>query len=131
MDRPYNVEKSIKLKRLIDEVIAGKVGRSRFDIWEMDLLLDMLASDLQTARYATRLRVLRQYQESACRQLEEGFEVPLRLSQYLKSLKVAHRPTAAAAVRKAAKDPPEGRAASSPVRHPSSTVGYQGISAEG
>jgi hypothetical protein len=88
MDQPSNLEKSIKVKRLIDEVISGEVGRSRFDIWEMDLLLDMLASDLQTVRYATRLKVLRQYQESACRRLEEGVELPLRMSQYLKSLRL-------------------------------------------
>ena len=105
MDQPANVAKSIKLKRLVDEVIAGEVGRSRFDSWEIDLLLDMLTVDFPTASYATRLRVLRQYQESACRRLEEGFEVPLTLSEYLESLKAVHQPTATAAMQKAAKNP--------------------------
>jgi hypothetical protein len=131
MDQPSNLEKSIKVKRLIDEVIFGEVGRSRFDIWEMDLLLDMLTSDLYTVRYATRLKVLRKYQEFACRRLEEGFEVPLRLSQYLKSLEAAQLPAEAAAMRKTTKDPYEGRAVSSPATHPGATVESQAYLAEG
>lgn len=108
MNQPANTAKSIKLKRLVDQVIAGEVGRSRFDTWEMDLLLDMLTVDLPTAGYATRLRVLRRYQESACRQLEDGFEVPLRLSEYVESLKTTRQPTVTAAVQKAV-NPYEGR----------------------
>lgn len=38
---PVRLEKSIKLKRLIDEVISGELRRSRFDAWEIDILLEI------------------------------------------------------------------------------------------
>jgi len=93
MDLPANVEKSTTLKRLIDEVIAGEFRRNKFEAWEVDILLDMLSCDLPAGGPVTRLRVLRQYQETACQKLDEGSDDPMKLSQYLESLKSGHRRT--------------------------------------
>jgi hypothetical protein len=80
MDLPVNVEKSTKLKRLIDEAITGDLRRSRFDVWEIEVLLDIESCTL-TGSPATQRRVLRQYEEES--------DVPLRLSKYLELLKAA------------------------------------------
>jgi hypothetical protein len=87
---PVNGEKSAKFKRLIDEAIAGDLHGGRFDPWEIELLLDIESCAL-TGRPVARQRVLRQYQETAQHQMEAESDVPLRLSEYLESLKAPRR----------------------------------------
>jgi|SRR5579863_6722295 len=72
-----------QFNQLIEELLAGKMQRCRFQTWEIDLLLDALKCDL--GRFATAETVLREYQEAVQRHLENGATVPLRLSDFLAS----------------------------------------------
>jgi hypothetical protein len=96
MDLPDKPDKATTFKRLIDEVIAGEIRRSRFDPWEIGVLLDLLRCDLSAISPTSRLRILREYQEAASLQLEEGADDPLTLSKYLESVTVPRRRTTAA-----------------------------------
>jgi hypothetical protein len=88
---PVSLEKLAKFQRLIDEIISGDLRRrSRFDAWEVDLLLDIASSNL-TGGPAARRQVLRQYQKAAYRRMEEESDAPLKLSEYLKALKTPVR----------------------------------------
>jgi hypothetical protein len=69
--------------QLIEELLAGKMQRCKFQTWEIDLLLDALKCDL--GRFAQAESVLRQYQAAVHRHLENGATVPLRLSDFLAS----------------------------------------------
>lgn len=73
---------SAQFNHLIEELIAGKIERGRFETWEVDILLDVLGCSL---RRFTRPFVLRQYQKAVQQQLENGATVPMRLSQFLES----------------------------------------------
>jgi hypothetical protein len=83
--RPPRVEHetvSAQFGRLIEELIAGKMERCRFEPWEVDLLLDFLGCSLN--RFSSPF-VLRQYQNAVERQLENGAALPMRLSQFLEA----------------------------------------------
>ena len=77
---------------LIEELVVGKMQRSRFETWEVDILLDFLGCSLSLF---SRPFVLRQYQKAVHQQLENGAALPMRLSQFLES-----RAKAPAATRK-------------------------------
>jgi hypothetical protein len=77
---PGNV--SAQFDHLIEELIAGKIQRGRFETWEVDILLDVLGCSL---RRLSRPFVLRQYQKAVQRQLENGATLPMRLSEFLVS----------------------------------------------
>ena len=70
-----------QFNQLIEELLAGKMQRCKFQTWEIDLLLDALKCDL--GRFAAAETVLREYQEAVQRHLENGATVPLRLSEFL------------------------------------------------
>ena len=72
-----------QFNQLIEELLAGKMQRCKFQTWEIDLLLDALKCDL--GRFTQAETVLRQYQEAVHRHLETGAAVPLRLSEFLSS----------------------------------------------
>jgi|SRR5580704_2269030 hypothetical protein len=73
---------SAQFDQLIEELVAGKMERGRFEIWEVDILLDFLGCRL--SRFSRPL-VLRQYQKAVQRQLENGATLPMRLSDFLAS----------------------------------------------
>ncbi len=73
---------SAQFDHLIEELVAGKMERGRFETWEVDILLDVLGCSL---RRISRPLVLRQYQQAVQRQLENGATLPMRLSQFLAS----------------------------------------------
>ena len=72
-----------QFNQLIEELLAGKMQRCKFQTWEIDLLLDALKCDL--GRFTQAEAVLRQYQGAVHRHLANGATVPLRLSDFLAS----------------------------------------------
>lgn len=69
-----------RFRRLIGEVLRGKLARNNFAPWEMAILLDFDACELPPRR---RTDILRQYQRAVERQLEAGPGPPMRLSHFL------------------------------------------------
>jgi hypothetical protein len=69
-----------RFKRLIGEVIRRETSRNSFQPWEIEILLDVDACQLESRR---RLEILRQYQRAVERQMEIGPGPPMRLSQFL------------------------------------------------
>ena len=67
---------------LIEDLLAGKMQRSRFETWEIEILLDILGCDL--GRFG-RVAVIRQYQRAVQRHMENGAAVPMKLSHFLLS----------------------------------------------
>jgi hypothetical protein len=69
-----------RFRRLMGEVLRGKLARNNFAPWEMSILLDLDACELPPRR---RTDILRQYQRAVERQLETGPGPPMRLSHFL------------------------------------------------
>jgi len=73
-----------QFNRLIQELLRGNLQRNTFRPWEVDLLLDIEACGL---RDAARRETLRRYQRAVQRSMEKGAAAPLKLSEYLESVK--------------------------------------------
>lgn len=73
-----------QFNRLIQEVLRGNMARNTFRPWEVELLLDIEACGL---RDAARRETLRRYQRAVQRQMEKGGRTPLKLSEYLESVR--------------------------------------------
>jgi hypothetical protein len=69
-----------RFKRLIAEVQRGHIDRNAFEVWEVEILLDLEACALEPRR---RNEILRQYQRAVERQLESVPGAPMKLSQFL------------------------------------------------
>jgi hypothetical protein len=69
-----------RFNRLIRELITGSCKRSRFDPWEIELLMDIADCKLSPARLP---KVLGSYQRWIQRNMQNGMEHPVGLSQYL------------------------------------------------
>lgn len=68
-----------KFDRLIDDLITGQIQRSKFDQWEMEILLDFDAF----AKSMNRRAVLSAYRKAVHRQMTMGATHPMRLSEFL------------------------------------------------
>ena len=73
-----------QFNRLIQELLRGNMHRNTFRPWEIDLLLDIEACDL---RESSKRETLRRYQRAVQRQMEKGDRLPMKLSEYLESVK--------------------------------------------
>jgi hypothetical protein len=73
-----------QFNRLMKELFDGNSRRNAFQPWEIDILLNIESCDLSTA---SKRDVLRRYQNAVQRQMEKGARLPLKLSEYLESLK--------------------------------------------
>ena len=69
-----------RFKRLMGELLRGQISRNSFTPWEVDILIDFDACDIQPRR---RTEILCQYQRAVERQFEAGSGPPMRLSQFL------------------------------------------------
>lgn len=69
-----------QFNRLIRELLRGRVTRSTFRPWEIELLLDIESCNV---RESARENVLRRYQRAVQRQMEKGAPVPMKLSEFL------------------------------------------------
>jgi hypothetical protein len=70
-----------QFNHLIEELLSGNLHRSRFQPWEIDILVDMVSCHLPGA--AQSAGTLREYQKVAERRIRKGARVPLKLSEYL------------------------------------------------
>ena len=69
-----------RFRRLMNELIRGATARNAFQLWELDILLDIDSCHVDRRR---RMETLRQYQKAVERQRETGPGPPLKLSEYL------------------------------------------------
>jgi hypothetical protein len=81
-----------QFNRLMQELLRGNMQRNTFRPWEVELLLDIEACNL---RDSARRESLRRYQRAVQRHMEKGARLPLKMSEYLESVK-AKRQTAPA-----------------------------------
>lgn len=70
-----------RFNRLMHDIIRGCTSRNTFEPWEVELLLDIDACELEPKRAR---EVLQRYRKAAERQLDYGVAPPLKLSEYLK-----------------------------------------------
>jgi len=73
-----------QFNRLLTELLRGNMNRNSFQPWEIEILLDIESCDL---RDSNRREMLRRYQKAVQRDMERGAPMPMRLSQYLDSLR--------------------------------------------
>jgi hypothetical protein len=78
-----------QFNRLIQELLRGNIQRNTFRPWEIDVLLDIEDCSLRETNKRT---VLRRYQKAVQRHMERGARLPLKLSEYLDSLKTKRGP---------------------------------------
>ena len=69
-----------QFKRLMNELLRGKLIRNTFRPWEIALLLDIQMCDLRDGQ---KRETLRRYQRAVQRQMEKGSRDPMKLSDYL------------------------------------------------
>jgi hypothetical protein len=69
-----------RFKRPMGEVLGRETGGNACQSWEIEILLDLDACQLESRR---RVAILRQYQQAVERQLETGDGPPMKLSQFL------------------------------------------------
>jgi hypothetical protein len=70
-----------RFNRLIGEVMRGALARNSFQLWEVEILMDLENCQVERRR---RLDILRQYQKAVERQMENGPGPPMKLSEFLK-----------------------------------------------
>jgi hypothetical protein len=75
-----------RFNRLMQELIRGAMNRNTFQPWEIDILLDIEACQIQEP---VKRETLRRYQKAVQRSMEKGAPMPLRLSEYLSGKKSA------------------------------------------
>ncbi len=73
-----------QFNRLVQELLRGSMHRNSFRPWEIELLLDIEGCNL---REANKRDTLRRYQKAVQRQMEKGARLPMKLSEYLDSVK--------------------------------------------
>jgi hypothetical protein len=69
-----------RFKRLIADVQRGQISRNTFEPWEVEILLDLEACQLEARR---RGEILRLYERAVERQIEHEGGPPMKLSQFL------------------------------------------------
>ena len=82
-----------QFNRLLNELIKGVINRNTFQPWEIVLMLDIQAFDFGEAQ---QKEMLKRYQKAVQRSYEKGVKMPMKLSEYINSLK--SRRVASAAV---------------------------------
>jgi hypothetical protein len=69
-----------RFDRLIHDLIAGRMTRSSYESWEIELLLDFETCAIPARR---RAPILRRYQKNVQQQFRAGALKPMLLSEYL------------------------------------------------
>jgi hypothetical protein len=73
-----------RFNRLIQELLRGSMNRNTFRPFEIDILLDIEECNLKDAG---KKDILRRYQRAVQRTMEKGAPTPMKLSEYLATLK--------------------------------------------
>ncbi len=82
-----------RFNRLMQEILRGAMNRNTFHPFEIEILLDIEACRLKEAG---KRDLIRRYQKAVQRAMEKGVAQPMKLSEYLASLKSAKNAAAAA-----------------------------------
>lgn len=87
MSRVYEDGDAIlaQFNKLINELLRGTMNRNTFRPWEIDVLLDIEHCALKDGN---KKETLRRYQKAVQRQMEKGASLPMKLSEYLESLRL-------------------------------------------
>ena len=75
-----------RFNRLMQEILRGSMTRNTFLPWEIQVLLDIEGCNLKDAG---RKDLLRRYQKAVQRSMDKGAATPMKLSEYLATLKSA------------------------------------------
>jgi hypothetical protein len=75
-----------RFNRLMQEILRGSMTRNTFLPWEIQVLLDIEGCNLKDAG---RKDLLRRYQKAVQRSMDKGAARPMKLSEYLATLKSA------------------------------------------
>lgn len=70
----------LQFNKLMTELLRGKIQRTTFQPWEVEVLLDIESCQLNDSN---RREVLRRYQKAANRFVDRGGRSLLKLSEYL------------------------------------------------
>ena len=70
----------VQFNLLMGELLQGGMHRGKFRPWEIDLLLDIESCML---RGSDKRKLLFEYHNAVQAQLQEGADLPFRLSEYL------------------------------------------------
>ena len=73
-----------QFNRLVNELIKGVINRNTFQPWEIVLMLDIQACDFGDTQ---QKEMLKRYQKAVQRSYEKGVKMPMKLSEYMNSLK--------------------------------------------
>ncbi|MBI5282360.1 MAG: hypothetical protein HY858_11815 [Candidatus Solibacter usitatus] len=90
-----------QFNRLIEDLLSGQLQRTRFEPWEMAVLLDIEGASLAGA---VRRRLILGYQHAVQRQFGSGAARPMTFSQYLCAIdgrRAQRKPPARAAIARA------------------------------
>lgn len=77
-----------QFNRLIQELLRGGLNRNTFRPWEIELLLDIEACQFNDGN---KREILKRYQRAVQRHMEKGARLPLKLSEYLESLRAKRK----------------------------------------
>ena len=84
MDSPDEIEQRelmlARFRKLIGELMQGRIRRTVFEPWEIEILLDLEGCALPRLK---QMGILRRYLNAVQRQLEVGSGPPMKLSEYL------------------------------------------------
>ena len=69
-----------RFRRLVAELLRGRVRRTVFAKWEIEILIDIENCQVDPKR---RIGTLRRYERAVTRQLESGPGPPMKLSEFL------------------------------------------------
>lgn len=83
-----------QFNRLIEDLLAGSIQRSKFEAWEIDILLDAMTCDLD--QFPRADVILRKYQAAVQVQMAKGTHLPMKLSEFLASSAAPSRKSARA-----------------------------------
>ena len=90
VDDPAELELMLhRFRRLVNDIMRGATGRTQFEPWEVQILLDLENCEVTPRR---RLETLRQYEKAVERQMEIGPGPPMKLSEYLQQ-RTTRRPS--------------------------------------
>jgi hypothetical protein len=88
-----------QFNRLIEELLGGNLHRTIFQHWEIVILLDM--ATYYWSGSSKRRSILGEYQKAVQQHMQAGGRTPLKLSEYMASLRVSRNQRKPAAKRRA------------------------------
>jgi len=73
-----------QFNRLLNELIKGSINRNTFQPWEIELMLDIQGADFGDT---PQKEMLKRYQKAVQRSYDKGVKMPMKLTEYMQSLR--------------------------------------------